>query len=452
MERIINEVTEELKRDFIEFFKEGNVEIGIAEKYFTERIAEVTLKLLRICYEEADQEIRENKAARKQAGLTVERRGEKRELLTQLGRLEYRRTYYKKASGGYEYPVDEIAGVRAYERLSERVGLSLVEASLSMSYGKASRYVTNGHVSRQTVMNKIREASPRQELVEYRAVQELHIDADEDHVHLRDGGTGIVPLISVYEGIERRGKRGICRNVFHISEFGKSPLDLWEQVGDELERRYDLSNARIYLHGDGASWIRAGLEFLPNCKFVLDRYHKNKAIRQALSGISQKSASQYEFQIRQALNNGDCCRLLSIRETLLERFPERKETILDNTDYLLNNFEAITIANRDKAALNGGCTEPHVSHVLSSRLSSRPMGWSRETLRCFVSLLASGTATFDEVPAPEVSMYPSTAAFLKESQKRYLPGTLGLPDPDTARPFPARTNKVTPLFNALRPF
>lgn len=171
-----------------------------------------------------------------------------------------------------------------------------------------------------------------------------------------------------------------------------------------------------------------------------------------MSGISQKSASQYEFQIRQALNNGDCCWLLSIRETLLERFPERKETILDNTDYLLNNFEAITIANRDKAALNGGCTEPHVSHVLSSHLSSRPMGWSRETLRCFVSLLASGTATFDEVPAPEVSMYPSTAAFLKESQKRYLPGTLGLPDPDTARPFPARTNKVTPLFNALRPF
>ena len=452
MERIINEVTEELKRYFVEFFENGTVEISAAEKYFTERIAEATLKLLSVCYETADREIRENKVARKEAGLTIERRDEKRELLTQLGQLEYRRTYYKKASGGYEYPVDEVAGVGAYERLSERVSLSLVEASLCMSYGKASSYVTNGQVSRQTVMNKIREASPRPELVEYRAVQELHIDADEDHVPLRDGGTGIVPLISVYEGIEHRGKRGICRNIFHISEFEKSPLDLWEQVGDELERRYDLSNARVYLHGDGAPWIRTGLEFLPNCEFVLDRYHKNKAIKQALSGIPRKVACQYESGIRQALKTGNYDKLLSIQKTLLERFPERQETILDNTNYLLNNFEAITITNRDTASLNGGCTEPHVSHVLSSRLSSRPMGWSRETLRHFVSLLASGTVTFDEILAPETPVYPSASAFLKDSQKHYLPSTLGLPDPDTAYSFPARANKVTPLFNALRPF
>ena len=32
--------------------------------------------------------------------------------------------------GGYEYPVDRIAGIEAYERVSSGVGLALVEASL----------------------------------------------------------------------------------------------------------------------------------------------------------------------------------------------------------------------------------------------------------------------------------------------------------------------------------
>jgi hypothetical protein len=452
VERIINEVTEKLKREFREFFAGKDTAIAAAEAYFSSRIAEATLELLRCYYEKMDRELREDKAGRKRAGITVERRGDKREILLLLGPLEYRRTYYKKASGGYEYPVDRLAGVEAYERVSEGVGLSLVEASREMSYGKASAYAAGKQVSRQTVMNKLRKASPKQGPVEYRAVSELHIDADEDHVNLQDGSSTIVPLISVYEGIEHQGKRGVCKNVFHISEYGKSPSALWEQVSDELERRYDLTQARIYLHGDGAPWIRQGLDYLPNCKFVLDRYHKNKAIKQALSGIDRLAGSQHEHQIRKALDAGDKERLLAIRSTLLSRYPNREKTIQENLDYLLNNFEAITITQRDKASLNGGCTEPHVSHVLSSRLSSRPMGWSDATLTRFVPILAAGSATFSEPEEQEERDYPPASAFLTNRKKRFLPGTLGLADPDNAVMFPARANKVTPLFNALRPF
>jgi len=452
VERIINEVGEKLKREFREFFSGKQTDIQTAEACFSRWIAEATLELLQAYYEDIDRQLWEDKAGRKSAGLTVERRGDKREQLTLLGRLEYRRTYYKKASGGYEYPVDQIAGVNAYERISEGTGLSLVDASCEMSYEKASEYVVGKQVSRQTVMNKLRKASPKQEPVEYRTVEELHIDADEDHVNLQDKADTIVPLVSVYEGIERQGNRGICKNVFHISEYGKSPSELWEQVDDEIERRYDLSHANIYLHGDGATWIKQGLDYLPNCEFVLDRYHKNKAIKQALSGIDRLAGSQYERSIRSALDDGDRNRLLSIRDRMLNRYPDREKTIRENLDYLLSNFDAITITTRDKAALNGGCTEPHVSHVLSARLSSRPMGWSKETLRRFVPILASGAATFDEPTEQEEHVYPPASAFLKDTKRRFLPDTLGLADPDTSVTFPARANKVTPLFNALRPF
>jgi hypothetical protein len=451
VERIINEVTEKLNREFNNFFLREQTDIAAAESYFGKCIAVATLELMQAYYEQQDQQLRADKARRKQAGLMVERLGDKREILTLLGLLEYRRTYYKKASGGYEHPVDQIAGVDAYERVSGSVGLSLVEASCEMSYAKASEYVTDGHVSRQTVMNKIRSANPQQEAFERQAVPELHVDADEDHVNLQTGKNTIVPLVSVYEGIERCGKRGVCKNVFHISEYGSSIESLWEKVSDEIERRYDLTNTKIYLHGDGAKWIKQGLEYLPNCVFVLDRYHKNKAIKQALSGIDRMAAIQYENHIRKALDECDRAGLMSIRDTLLSRYPDREKTIRENMDYLLDNFEAIAITKQDAASLNGGCTEPHVSHVLSARLSSRPMGWSKETLRQLVPILAAGAATFDQVNTQH-KPYPSASVFLRTTTKRFLPNTAGLADPDHAVTFPARYNKITPLFNALRPF
>jgi hypothetical protein len=188
---------------------------------------------------------------------------------------------------------------------------------------------------------------------------------------------------------------------------------------------------------------------------VLDRYHKNKAIKQALSGIDRLAGSKYEVHIRKALNEGNRDQLLSIRDTLLSRYPEREKTIRENMDYLLSNFEAITITKNDNASLNGGCTEPHVSHVLSARLSSRPMGWSKETLRRFVPILAAGAATFDHAVVEtddQQQHYPSVSAFLKTTTRSFLPNTSGLADPDRAVTFPARANKVTPLYNALRPF
>ena len=136
---------------------------------------------------------------------------------------------------------------------------------------------------------------------------------------------------------------------------------------------------------------------------------------------------------------------------LLERYPEREKTISDNMGYLWNNIDAIAIAERDESARNGGCTEPHVSHVLSARLSSRPMGWSRKTLRHLVPILAAGGAAF-ETEEEQKASYPPASQFLQTVRKSFLPNTLGLADPDHSVTFPARHYKVTPLFNALRPF
>ena len=88
VERIITEITENLKRDFTIFFAGTQTDVGSAETCFSKRIAEATVELLQAYYEEQDQKLREDMSSRKEAGLSVKRRGDKREVLTLLGRLE----------------------------------------------------------------------------------------------------------------------------------------------------------------------------------------------------------------------------------------------------------------------------------------------------------------------------------------------------------------------------
>ena len=45
---------------------------------------------------------------------------------------------------------------------------------------------------------------------------------------------------------------------------------------------------------------------------------------------------------------------------------------------LLVNFQSQT--NMNKKELHGYSAEGHVSHIYSDRMSSRPMGWSRENI------------------------------------------------------------------------
>lgn len=449
MKDIIARKIAKLKSEVEKFFENDEVCLDVAEVYFTQRIGETVRGLLTACYERKDAELVADKAGRKEAGLVVERRGDVRQIVTQLGVVSYRRTYYACREGGYSYPIDNVVGLESYQRVSNGVGMELVESAREMSYVKASRVVTGGQVSKQTVMRKIREAQPAVEPVLRQKVAVLHVDADEDHVKLQTGESRIVPLISVYEGIERSGKRGVCKNVFHCSEFGKKPEDLWEETLTEMERRYDLTDTKIYLHGDGASWIKAGLEWLPNSVFILDRYHVNKALKGAVSGIDRKSGCQYEYHLRRALNEGDRDYFCSVRDSLLARWPEREKTVLEATNYLLSNFDAIHIYTTDAEARNGGATEPHVSHVLSSRLSSRPMGWSAKTLQKFVPILAAGQCTFQQAEAFAETIGKTERLHKKIAAAKVLPNSLGLPHPDLVSSMPAKSGKVTPLYRLL---
>lgn len=69
-------------------------------------------------------------------------------------------------------------------------------------------------------------------------------------------------------------------------------------------------------------------------------------------------------------------------EEIVERLEECLENetgmkrIADAKEYILSNWTAAKLRLRHQEGVKGSSTEGHVSHVLSSRMSSRPMGWS----------------------------------------------------------------------------
>jgi hypothetical protein len=202
------------------------------------------------------------------------------------------------------------------------------------------------------------------------------VEADEDHVSLQDGTDTIVPLISIYEGVEHIGKREKCINIHHISSHGKSVDDIWQEAAEWIYSSYNEEEIeRIYLHGDGASWAKA--------QFVLDRYHLNKALKEVSGGDELVCA-----KLRDAVMEADKKSLKELCRELRKNAESDKvkEKVDKFRNYITTNWDGIEAYQYESS--RGSNTEGHVSHVLSSRLSSRPIGWSREGLKAMAELRA----------------------------------------------------------------
>ena len=457
MKTIVQESLAHFQQKILSLFHSTSpVTIQQAETKLLSAAKAFSLEVLKAYVEELSESLRSDRAGRREEGLALERRGDKRIILTQLGEFTYYRDYYldhhKKQ---YRYPVDEILGVDQYQRVSSGISLALAGAAAEMSYGQSSRYVTEGVVSRQTVMSKVRSSQPKARVIEKKKrVAVLHVDADEDHVTLTGGQKSIVPLISVYEGIGQEGKKRYCKEVFHISAYGLEPDSLWEKALSEIENRYDLEKTAIYLHGDGAKWIKSGMEWLPNCRFVLDKYHKNKEIKKMSAGLrTLQMRREVETGIRESLIREDDVFFEDITESLCKEMPGREKAIRDAARYLQNHKGGIRICVQDKEANNGGCSEPHVSHVLSSRLSDRPRTWSKETLASLAPILAARGELEEkkEIPITKDSLLKKAA--VKAGKAFDRKHTLGLVQPEAIGALTAiAMGKMTPTFQAVYSF
>ena len=347
-------------------------------------------RILSLFIENADKALCEDaKAQRKADGFTIKERGIDRSTHTFLGNLEYERTYFKKEGGGYAYILDHILGVGAYERVDAGVSADMVNLASMYSFDASAGIATSGEISRQTAWKRMQDVGEVAYLPHRSDAtpEVLHIFADEDHVNLQDGKNTQIPLITYCAG-----KKTVCKGrneliaPVHIQGYGLSPQRHWEYVYGLISEQYDMRKVRkLFIYGDGAAWIKSGLDVFPDAVFAFDEYHLEKRIRSLLSGEECKG---YTTWIREAINSGDRALFQKlfyrIEDTVMNAIKagkcrrSRLKSIQNDGAFLLAHWQEI-LNLRDPLSI-GSCTEALVSHVLSKRFSRDPMGWSKHGL------------------------------------------------------------------------
>lgn len=356
--------------------------IGVRE--FEERLWDTLMQLGRnvekVVFEEQDRYLLEH--PEKRQGWSVQRGPEEKTIIGLFGPVTYRRRYYyNKETKEHLHLVDALIGIGPHQLQTPAVQARHIEYASQVSYARAARACGN-LVTRQTVGNTLKKLPVEDGLVvkekaAKRRVETLYIEADEDHVALQRQENGKkslqVPLIYVYEG--RRGKRGELINRFYLTGLEEAD-ELWLKVLDYIDEHYDLKAIKeIFISGDGAGWIRTGLSVIPNSIFVLDRFHLKKYVTAA---VNKKTHPELFSELWQAIEDCDQERVkkaLRKAESVAET-ENRRQAVQKCRAYIRHNWDGILSYKTHKKKVFGCSAEPHVSHVLSARMSSRPMAWS----------------------------------------------------------------------------
>ena len=342
METIIQQICINMVEKVLKTLKESkNLSLDIITPEIREESNNACLSIVEEYIKYVNLEMRNQKKDRKLKGLVIKEKDVDRKVITCLGELEYSRDiYFNKVENVYVKPIDSIFGIEPYERICKNVKADLVDKAIDNSYEKSKNLVDVPNISRQSVRNAILKSNLDNDksmvVAEKKLLKELHIYADEDHVHLqkpnkiKGRACQIVPLVTITEGTENVSKsRRRTINPYHIVDSSFDTSSLWKKVDEYIVGNYEV---------DEIKKIERLIE--SNCK------------DEAIMYMSELCSDIEDERVQNR-----CC---------------------NTCNYIINNWEGIV--NRYTLDIPGSCTEGQVSHVLSERFSRNPMGWSKEIL------------------------------------------------------------------------
>jgi len=338
-------------------------------------------EILKEVIEEKDTYLREHPEER--PGWQIERRDDVKTVLTIFGQVTYRRTYYRhRETGERMYLVDRLIGYGPHKRIDPLVEARAIETAVELSYRRSGEEMgvnnregkISGEAVKRVIHNFTLEEMPEPP-EKKRRLRFLYVEADEDHVAGQDKKSHMPRLVYIHEGKEQVGeKRFRLKRPYYLAGLYTDVDELWLTVLSYVEEHYDLSVLeQIYLCGDGDRWIKKGLEFLPKSVFVLDLFHLDKYLVGALG----RASDSYK-EIWGALRKGDQVRVEAVlrRASKVAVSPNQKKAVRDCLRYIRLNWDGIMAYQLYPDAQLGVSAEGHVSHILSARMSSRPMAWS----------------------------------------------------------------------------
>jgi hypothetical protein len=229
----------------------------------------------------------------------------------------------------------------------------------------------------------------------------LFIDADEDHVSLqfqkkkgdltrnknghKNNGM-ITKLVYTYEGIRPESpgsKRNVLINPHYFCSDSESEDNqaFWDRIYSYIDTHYDLGRIkRVYLNGDGGIWMAAGKKGIAGVIATIDEFHLQKYITKMTMHMKD---SQWDavVELRRVIMHGSrkdfCEEVERIRACLEETDEKGRQNVDAGEKYILENWMPCKVRLSNRKMLPGCSAEGHVSHVLSSRMSTLAMGWSK---------------------------------------------------------------------------
>ena len=165
---------------------------------------------------------------------------------------------------------------------------------------------------------------------------------------------------------------------------------MWEDVACYIDCTYKKDEIETaFIMGDGASYIKAGTEWIAKSVFVLDTFHLEEYINhlnydENLKNKLQEAIDQFdpistENIMKEAINKIE--QEIKEDEGLgrnTKRLENRLKKIEETKTYLMNQWEGIEAHDIYKDKLTGCCQEGQVHHTLSERMSTDAKVWSEE--------------------------------------------------------------------------
>lgn len=295
--------------------------------------------------------------------------------------------------------------------MSEAAEAAILTEALKTSYEEATKVIPSKQkITKSTVMEKIHAIAseiPHIPTQEKKAIKILHIEADEDHVAEQHGRwyptannkSFQTKLVYLYESkidSETGKSRKELVEAFYFSGVysGEDGVErLWSKVDKYIKDKYDMDVLeKVYISGDDAPWIKSGTTYIENAVFCTDKFHLMKYINRAANQMKDEKDivkdELWHIMYSKSMKNHEAKMKFDEYTSLMMSVAENPDAIQELRTFALGNWAAIRRSLRDKNV--GGCSaESHVSHILSDRLSSRPMGWSEtgadrmSKLRCY---------------------------------------------------------------------
>ncbi len=424
-------------------------------------INQSTRELLEKVLRERDEELAEGRD-KKRLRMVGKRT---RSLMTPMGEIRFERGYYRDLRTGEGiFLLDAGLGLPPRQRLSPWLEQIVVRTVVDLPYHRAGKLLSEvipaaPMVSAMAAWAAVQRAGSgvveradarRTQLFEWgelpsgrRQTQQLGLEADEVIVRSRSTprrGMGL-KVAAAYEGKEEtgRGRRRLVERQVTAVVGGAEAF--WEHTVAEAGRKWDLSCIQhTTVGGDGAGWVKQGLEHFPGSVYRLDPYHLRRALCQGL----RREHEAYE-QVCAGIATSDWARV----EAALQRAQKQgkkaqRDDVRKLGRYLRNNWEGIV---HSEEAQNLGAIEGQVFHHIARRMKRHGARWSRAGANHLAWLLtarANGELFADREPpaAPCAARPPrsgrseSTAQVLGTDPGQWLAASLpSLTGPHADRPW-----------------